>query len=62
VAAGAAELLLQRDLTGAVLAERIVTLAADRGRRERMAAAARVLSRPDAARVIVDRAMELMKR
>jgi UDP-N-acetylglucosamine--N-acetylmuramyl-(pentapeptide) pyrophosphoryl-undecaprenol N-acetylglucosamine transferase len=62
MAGGAAELLLQRDLTGAVLAERIVTLAGDRARRERMAAAARGLSRPDAARLIVDRAMELMKR
>jgi UDP-N-acetylglucosamine--N-acetylmuramyl-(pentapeptide) pyrophosphoryl-undecaprenol N-acetylglucosamine transferase len=62
VAGGAADLLLQRDLTGAVLAERIVGLAGDRARRERMAAAARGLGRPDAARVIVDRAMELMKR
>jgi UDP-N-acetylglucosamine--N-acetylmuramyl-(pentapeptide) pyrophosphoryl-undecaprenol N-acetylglucosamine transferase len=61
-AGGAADLLLQRDLTGAVLAERIVTLAADATRRARMAAAARALARPDAARVIVDRAMELMKR
>jgi UDP-N-acetylglucosamine--N-acetylmuramyl-(pentapeptide) pyrophosphoryl-undecaprenol N-acetylglucosamine transferase len=61
MAAGAADLLLQPDLTGAVLAQRIVALAADRTRRERMSAAARRLSRPDAARVIVDRAMELMK-
>jgi UDP-N-acetylglucosamine--N-acetylmuramyl-(pentapeptide) pyrophosphoryl-undecaprenol N-acetylglucosamine transferase len=58
-AAGAAELLLQRDLTGAVLAQRVLALAADRGRRERMGAAARALARPDAARVIVDRALEL---
>ena len=53
--AGAAELLLQRDVTGAVLAARILALAGDRERRERMAAAARTLARPDAARVIVDR-------
>ena len=59
---GAADLLLQRDLTGAALAERILTLAGDSARRERMAAAARALARPDAARVIVDRAMELMGR
>ena len=59
---GAADLLLQRDLSGPVLAERIVSLARDRARRERMAAAARALSRPDAARMIVDRAMELVKR
>ena len=37
VAGGAADLLLQRDLTGAVLAERILTLAGDSARRERMA-------------------------
>ncbi|MCC7416492.1 MAG: undecaprenyldiphospho-muramoylpentapeptide beta-N-acetylglucosaminyltransferase [Acidobacteria bacterium] len=57
--AGGAELLLQRDLTGRALAERVRTLAADAGRRARIAAAARALARPDAARVIVDRALEL---
>jgi UDP-N-acetylglucosamine--N-acetylmuramyl-(pentapeptide) pyrophosphoryl-undecaprenol N-acetylglucosamine transferase len=62
LADGAADLLHQRDLTGAVLAERIVALAGNRARREQMAAAARALGRPDAARVIVDRAMELMTR
>ena len=62
VANGAADLLLQRDLNGRVLAERILTLAGDRPRRERMTAAARALARPDAARVIVDRALELIGR
>jgi len=62
VASGAADLLLQRDLNGRVLAERILALAGDRPRRDRMAAAARTLARPDAARVIVDRALELVKR
>jgi len=57
--AGAAELLLQRDLTGSVLAARVLALAGDRRRRERMSAAARTLARPDAARVIVDRAIAL---
>jgi UDP-N-acetylglucosamine--N-acetylmuramyl-(pentapeptide) pyrophosphoryl-undecaprenol N-acetylglucosamine transferase len=59
--AGAAEMLIQADMTGYKLADRIVALATDTGRRVRMAAAARRLSRPDAARVIVDRALELMK-
>jgi UDP-N-acetylglucosamine--N-acetylmuramyl-(pentapeptide) pyrophosphoryl-undecaprenol N-acetylglucosamine transferase len=59
--AGAAELLLQRDLTGAVLAARVLALAGDRGRRARMASAARALARPEAARVIVDRALELVR-
>src|SRR3954470_10229605 len=58
---GAAELLLQRDLSGAVLAERVLALAGDRARRDRMAAAARSLARPDAAKVIVDRALELAR-
>jgi len=61
-AASAAEVLFQRDLTGAALAERILALASDRARRERMAQAARALARPDAARVIVDRALQLVAR
>jgi UDP-N-acetylglucosamine--N-acetylmuramyl-(pentapeptide) pyrophosphoryl-undecaprenol N-acetylglucosamine transferase len=60
-AAGAAEVLLQADATGAALAGRIAALAADAGARARMSAAARTLARPDAARVIVDRALELVK-
>ena len=59
---GAAEVLLQRDMTGASLAAGIHALAADRGRRARMGAAARSLARPDAAAVIVDRALELIAR
>jgi UDP-N-acetylglucosamine--N-acetylmuramyl-(pentapeptide) pyrophosphoryl-undecaprenol N-acetylglucosamine transferase len=60
-ASGGADVLLQSDVTGAVLAERIVALAADRARRARMAAAAKALARPDAAKVIVDRALELAR-
>src|SRR3954467_12420866 len=45
-AAGAAELLLQTDANGRVLAQRILALAHDRGRRDRLAAAARTLARP----------------
>ena len=59
--AGAAEVIEQRDLSGAALAERIVGLLGDPGRRQRMAKAARALARPDAARVIVDRALELAR-
>ena len=59
--AGAAELLLQQDLTGPVLAARVLALAGDRERRRRMSAAARSLARPDAAKVIVDRALELVE-
>ena len=59
---GAAEVVLQRDLTGAVLADRVVALANDHERRARMSAAARTLARPDAATVIVDRALELIAR
>ncbi len=59
-ASGAAEVLLQRDATGSVLARRIRALAADRDARARMARAAHALARPDAAKTIVDRALELV--
>jgi UDP-N-acetylglucosamine--N-acetylmuramyl-(pentapeptide) pyrophosphoryl-undecaprenol N-acetylglucosamine transferase len=62
VASGAADLLLQSDLDGHVLATRILALAGDRERRRLMARAARGLARPDAARVIVDRALGMMRR
>jgi UDP-N-acetylglucosamine--N-acetylmuramyl-(pentapeptide) pyrophosphoryl-undecaprenol N-acetylglucosamine transferase len=54
VEAGAAEVIDERDLTGPVLAERLLALGTDANRRRRMSAAARTLARPDAARVIVD--------
>jgi UDP-N-acetylglucosamine--N-acetylmuramyl-(pentapeptide) pyrophosphoryl-undecaprenol N-acetylglucosamine transferase len=57
--AGAADVLLQKDASGAALAEHIVRLAADSTKRERMSDAARRLARPDAARVIVERALAL---
>ena len=56
---GAADVLLQSELTGDVLAQRILRLAADPAARRRIAAAARALARPDAAALIVDRALEL---
>ncbi len=59
-AAGGAEVLLQQDASGPVLAQRILALASDLARRRRMAAAARALARPDAAQVIVTRAMALV--
>jgi UDP-N-acetylglucosamine--N-acetylmuramyl-(pentapeptide) pyrophosphoryl-undecaprenol N-acetylglucosamine transferase len=61
-AAGAAEVLLQHDLGGPALAGRLLALAGDAARRQRIAAAARSLARPDAARLIVDRAVELVTR
>jgi UDP-N-acetylglucosamine--N-acetylmuramyl-(pentapeptide) pyrophosphoryl-undecaprenol N-acetylglucosamine transferase len=51
---GAAEMILDQDLTGDALAARIRNLAANPARRESMAAAARLLGRPDAAARIVD--------
>jgi UDP-N-acetylglucosamine:LPS N-acetylglucosamine transferase len=44
-----------------VLASRILALAANRETRARIAAAARALARPDAARLIVDRGLELVR-
>jgi UDP-N-acetylglucosamine--N-acetylmuramyl-(pentapeptide) pyrophosphoryl-undecaprenol N-acetylglucosamine transferase len=59
---GAAQVLLQKDMTGAVLGQQLLALAQDPERRTRMAAAARTLARPDAAKVIVDRALRLADR
>jgi UDP-N-acetylglucosamine--N-acetylmuramyl-(pentapeptide) pyrophosphoryl-undecaprenol N-acetylglucosamine transferase len=59
-ATGAADVLLQRELTGEAIAKRILSLAADRDARFSMARAARAMARPDAAKVIVDRALELV--
>lgn len=58
-AAGASDLLLQKDASGPALAKRILALASDGAKRARMATAVKSLARPDAARVIVDRAIEL---
>ena len=58
-AAGGAEVLLQADLSGERLAASILRLAGDVEGRARMAAAAGTLARPDAARAIVDRVLEL---
>jgi UDP-N-acetylglucosamine--N-acetylmuramyl-(pentapeptide) pyrophosphoryl-undecaprenol N-acetylglucosamine transferase len=59
-AAGAAEMMLQSSASGAALASRIEALAVDRAARVRMGAAARAMARPDAARAIVNRALELV--
>ncbi len=56
---GAARMLEQRNMTGERLAAEILALASDHDRRRRMGAAARRLARPDAARAIVDRLLEL---
>jgi UDP-N-acetylglucosamine--N-acetylmuramyl-(pentapeptide) pyrophosphoryl-undecaprenol N-acetylglucosamine transferase len=57
--AGAAELIEQRDLTGERLADSILSLAGNPGRRQRMAAAMSTFARPDAAARIADRMWEL---
>lgn len=58
--AGAAEVIEQKDLTGEVLAARLLSVAGDAPRRQAMARAARALARPDAAKRIVDRVLELI--
>jgi UDP-N-acetylglucosamine--N-acetylmuramyl-(pentapeptide) pyrophosphoryl-undecaprenol N-acetylglucosamine transferase len=60
-AAGAAELLEQRQMTGDRLAGCITRLAADSARRHAMSEAALRLAKPDAARAIVDRALQLLE-
>jgi UDP-N-acetylglucosamine--N-acetylmuramyl-(pentapeptide) pyrophosphoryl-undecaprenol N-acetylglucosamine transferase len=51
---GAAEMILDQELTGQLLAQRVRSYFADPSRIRRMAAAARALGRPDAAARIVD--------
>jgi UDP-N-acetylglucosamine--N-acetylmuramyl-(pentapeptide) pyrophosphoryl-undecaprenol N-acetylglucosamine transferase len=59
--AGAAEVIDQKDLTGGRLADAVLALARDEPRRAAIAAAARAFARPDAAKVIVDRALQLVE-
>jgi len=59
-AAGAAEVVEQKELQGGALAARIVELVSAPDRLAAMAAAARKLARPDAVKVIVDKAIELV--
>jgi UDP-N-acetylglucosamine--N-acetylmuramyl-(pentapeptide) pyrophosphoryl-undecaprenol N-acetylglucosamine transferase len=56
---GAAEVIAQKDLTGALLADRVLALARDEPRRLAIASAARTFARPNAAKAIVDKALEL---
>jgi UDP-N-acetylglucosamine--N-acetylmuramyl-(pentapeptide) pyrophosphoryl-undecaprenol N-acetylglucosamine transferase len=57
--AGGAEVIEERQLTGQYLADRILALAADPARRQRMTAALQKFARPDAAARIADRVWEL---
>ena len=59
--AGAAEVIDERELTGDVLADRLLALVADAPRRARMAAAARRFARPEAAALIAERALALAR-
>jgi UDP-N-acetylglucosamine--N-acetylmuramyl-(pentapeptide) pyrophosphoryl-undecaprenol N-acetylglucosamine transferase len=57
----AAEMILDRDLSGEVLAQRIRTYVSDRTQVERMAIAARAMGRPEAAARVVDECYLLMR-
>jgi UDP-N-acetylglucosamine--N-acetylmuramyl-(pentapeptide) pyrophosphoryl-undecaprenol N-acetylglucosamine transferase len=56
---GAAQMIDQRELTGERLAAEITALAGDADRRRRMSEDARRMARPDAAKAIVDKVLEL---
>ena len=58
---GAARMVEQRELTGDRLSTEILALATDADMRRQIAEAAGRLARPDAARVIVDKVLELAK-
>jgi len=57
---GAAEMILQKDLTGSVLAQRIEYYASNKKALEVMAARAKKLGKPDAAKVIVEDCYRLL--
>jgi UDP-N-acetylglucosamine--N-acetylmuramyl-(pentapeptide) pyrophosphoryl-undecaprenol N-acetylglucosamine transferase len=59
---GAARMIDQRSLTGEILAAQIVALAANEEERASMGTAARRMAKPEAAKVIVDRVLELARR
>lgn len=58
--AGAAEIIVQQDLTADLLTEKIIGFARDRSRLVQMAAKARTLGRPDAALTIVRELYQLL--
>jgi UDP-N-acetylglucosamine:LPS N-acetylglucosamine transferase len=58
---GAALMVEQRGLNGDRLAAEILSLASDEPRRRQIAAAAGRMAKPDAARVIVDKMLELAR-
>jgi UDP-N-acetylglucosamine--N-acetylmuramyl-(pentapeptide) pyrophosphoryl-undecaprenol N-acetylglucosamine transferase len=58
---GAAEMILDQELNGDLLARRIQAFVSDRQRTERMAAAARAMGRPEAAARIVDECYALVR-
>ena len=61
VVKGAARMIEQRSLSGELLAAEIMALAGDDVERTAMSAAARRTAKPDAAKVIVDRILELAR-
>lgn len=61
VEAGAAEMILQENLTGEVLAERLQKFMENRAALEKMGQAARSVSKPDAAQRIADLLLEMVR-
>jgi len=59
--AGAAEMILQKDLTGSVLAQRVEYYASNKKALEVMAAKAKSLGKPDAAKVLVEDCYKLIR-
>ena len=58
---GAAHMIEQRELTGQRLATEVLALAGDGARRRSMRTNARRMARPDAARIIVDRLLAMVR-
>jgi len=59
---GAAEMILQKDLTNEILAEKLTLLLSDEERLKKMAEQSKKMGRPDAASLLVDEMEELLKK
>ena len=59
---GAAEIILQHDLTGESLARKLLSLFSDEERLKRMAGQSKKMGRPDAASLLVDEMEKLLKK
>jgi UDP-N-acetylglucosamine--N-acetylmuramyl-(pentapeptide) pyrophosphoryl-undecaprenol N-acetylglucosamine transferase len=59
---GAAEIILQRDLTGEILAQKLFSLLSDEEKLKRMAEQSKKMGKPDATPLLVNEMEKLLKK